>query len=362
MPLEGVQFIHRDWNIVKSCRPRDVSRHDKQQSSHHWAMSCIQMDLRHHIGRVSGTTTLDGRGSILLHEVIRCDEGGWVSIDDLVRMEVLWTARSRDITESANVRDRDQRMRVYNERLQLIINGNLLNGRKQGGKIRLQFLGVRLKEPSAGPYSLGAAGSNMMVSRQDQITELQRDHNTRHEQQWLGQCDGWIRPWAVRALSGHTVHYDPAKNLMELDPHKFAICPPLSLVNQIGGAFHATSCRKLFSMRGAWDPSGNQHPRRSVCKVRYRRASQLLWCLCSVGFQEHHNKTKSEWSRKLWNAAGRSLHSHCGPHQAARKNYRQRQHHREPSRAFQPREGGLVLRTERQYQQLDRKKTTTWTP
>ena len=34
MPLEGVQFIHRDWNIVKSCRPRDVSRHDKQQSSH----------------------------------------------------------------------------------------------------------------------------------------------------------------------------------------------------------------------------------------------------------------------------------------------------------------------------------------
>ena len=35
---------------------------------------------------------------------------------------------------------------------------------------------------------------------------------------------------------------------MELDPHKFAICPPLSLVNQIGGAFHATSCRNLFSI------------------------------------------------------------------------------------------------------------------
>ena len=195
MPLEGVQFIHRDWNIVKSCRPRDVSRQAAKLSS--WAMSCIQMDFRHHIGRVSGTTTLDGRGGILLHDVIRCDEGGWVSIDDLVRMEVLWTARSRDITESANVRDRDQRMRLYNERLQLIINGNLLNARKQGGKIRLQFLGVRLKEPPAGPYNLGAAGSNMMVSRQDQSTELQRDHNTRHEQQWLGQCDGWIRPWAV---------------------------------------------------------------------------------------------------------------------------------------------------------------------
>ena len=62
------------------------------------------------LNQVSGTTTLDGRGGILLHEVIRCDEGGWVSIDDLVRMEVLWTAGSSDITESANVRDRDQRM------------------------------------------------------------------------------------------------------------------------------------------------------------------------------------------------------------------------------------------------------------
>ena len=35
---------------------------------------------------------------------------------------------------------------------------------------------------------------------------------------------------------------------MELDPHKFAISPSLSLVNQIGGAYHATSCRNLLSI------------------------------------------------------------------------------------------------------------------
>ena len=33
---------------------------------------------------------------------------------------------------------------------------------------------------------------------------------------------------------------------MELDPHKFAISPSMSLVNQIGGAYHATSCRNLL--------------------------------------------------------------------------------------------------------------------
>ena len=140
----------------------------------------------------------------------------------------------------------------------------------------------------------------MMVSRQDQSTELQRDHNTRHEQQWLGQCDGWIRPWAVRALSGHAVHYDPAK---EFDGARPAQIRNLSSAIAGKSDWWRLSCNKLQEFifdRGAWDPSGNQHPRRSVCKVRYRKASQLLWWPCSVGFQEHRNKTKSEWSRKLW--------------------------------------------------------------
>ena len=90
MPLEGAQFIHRDWGEVKACRHRDLTR-DVWKNSW-WALSRLQIDLRHHIGRVSGTTTLDGRDSIVLHDFIKCDEGGWVKIDDLVRMDVLWSS------------------------------------------------------------------------------------------------------------------------------------------------------------------------------------------------------------------------------------------------------------------------------
>ena len=106
-----------------------------------WALSCIQTDLRHHIGRVAGTTYLDGRCSIRLHEVIRCDEGGWVHIDDLVRMEVLWTSHTRRITDDASHRDEDQRRRIYNERIQLLINGNLINAKKR--RLGFRGLGVR---------------------------------------------------------------------------------------------------------------------------------------------------------------------------------------------------------------------------
>ena len=189
----------------------------------------------------------------------------------------------------------------------------------------------------------------MMVSRQDQITELQRDQSTWHEHQWLGQCDGWIRPWAVRALSGHTVHHDPAKNFMELDPHKFAISPPLSLVNQIGGAFHATSCRNLFSVveRGillGTSIQDDQYARYDTGRLHSYYGGLALWDSRNTATKQ---RVSGRGNSGLWNADGRSLHSYCGPHQAARKNYRQGQHHREPSCAFQPREGGLVLRTER---------------
>ena len=82
----------------------------------------------------------------------------------------------------------------------------------------------------------------------DQIAELQGNRNTQREQQYLTQCDGWVRPWAVRAVSGHSGHPDSEQNLVELDPDRFAISPSRTLMNELGGAYHATSCRHLQSI------------------------------------------------------------------------------------------------------------------
>ena len=153
VPTEGARFIHNKWNFIDACRPRDMSRRAMNNAS--WALSCI-----------------------------RCDEGvgctltiwsGWKCVGQL------------SLVESRTMRHIEMRSSGRGstaERIQLLINGNLLGARQRNGKLRLQFLGVRLKEPPAGPYNLG-----------DQITELLHDRRTRHEQQWLGPCDGWIRPW-----------------------------------------------------------------------------------------------------------------------------------------------------------------------
>eukprot|EP00439_Symbiodinium_sp_Y106_P043044 s1558_g5.t1 len=163
-------------------------------------------------------------------------------------MEVLWTHHSRKISVNGDIRDADQQRRIYNQRLQLLFNGSLLAARQRNGKVRLQFLGVKGKDPPEGPQRIGWAGSDMMVPRRDQIAELQGNRNTQREQQYLTQCDGWVRPWAVRAVSGHSAHPDSEQNLVELDPDRFAISPSRTLMKELGGAYHATSCRHLQSI------------------------------------------------------------------------------------------------------------------
>ena len=106
MPIKGAKFL---WSLSIPASG---------------ALSCIQSDLRHRIARAPGTTFLDKHNAVRLQTIIRCDEGGWVRVDDLVRNEILWTHRIRELTASAAIRDEVQRSRIYNERLQLLIDGN----------------------------------------------------------------------------------------------------------------------------------------------------------------------------------------------------------------------------------------------
>eukprot|EP00439_Symbiodinium_sp_Y106_P080074 s2620_g18.t2 len=146
-----------------------MNYYDKQNAS--WALCCIQADLRHRIGRKEGTTHLDSRCTAKFEQVIPCDDGGRVKIDDLIKMEVLWTHHSRKISVNGDIRGADQQRRIYNQRLQLLFNGNLLAARQLNGKVRLQFLGVRVKDPPEGPQRVGWAGLVLRAGRSCEILE-----------------------------------------------------------------------------------------------------------------------------------------------------------------------------------------------
>ena len=128
MPIKSTKFFQREWGHVNTCIPGNVRYGAMNHAK--WALSCIQSDLRHRLARAPGTTFFDKHNAVRLQTVIRCDEGGWVRVDDLVRNEILWTHRIRELTASAAIRDEDQRSRIYFERVQLLIDGNYLNAKQ----------------------------------------------------------------------------------------------------------------------------------------------------------------------------------------------------------------------------------------
>ena len=247
LPPEGVQFCHPAWdNVLRARHPREYEA--KAQDDAKKALRCLQKDLRHHIGRKDKSISLDKWGQDPI-TTIKCDEGGWVSIEWLLSFDLLWCHHNRHLAYSLpndyrnNYRNREAEMQ---RRLQLLIDGNYFNLCGGDGKLRLQFLGVRFHTPETLPPDFNAMApvfSNSLVHVETMREEIRRDQWTKHlRDEHLEQTDFWIRPWAVRATAGHSVS---ASTVMSLDPAKFALSASRSLLDQIGGAYHATEIYNL---------------------------------------------------------------------------------------------------------------------
>ena len=155
------------------------------------ALRFIQKDLRHHIGRVDRGVWL--RNSPI--PTIRCDEGGWVKLDRSLSNELLCTHHEREIGYPLSRTSRTEYNREMQRRLQLLIDGNYINY-KSDGKIRLQFLGIRLAPPpDLDDVAEGVPPfSQRMVGSETQFQELQREQDTQHiGQDLLMQNGKWIQ-------------------------------------------------------------------------------------------------------------------------------------------------------------------------
>ena len=247
LPYNGVRFFHEKWDATNHTVLRDLNR--RRINEVKWVGRAIQMDLRHHLARPPRTISLDKYNRDKYEGIIRCDEGGWVHIEDLLGNDAIWCHWSRNLSPPAHGRDAEQRKRIYNDRMQMLFDANTVNADKNhGGKIRMQFLGLRLKEPPVPLADPGYPGADAVVSLPVQVQEMQGNNQTARNQQWIGVCDGWVMPWAVRATSGQSVPTRREHYLVPLDPDKFAISPSLELCGILGGGYHATSHENLLSI------------------------------------------------------------------------------------------------------------------
>ncbi|CAE7948322.1 unnamed protein product [Symbiodinium sp. KB8] len=234
MPYNGVRFFHGSWDATQHTIVNNLPHRKIQEAIRVGKM--IQLDLRHHLARPPNTFSLDKYGRDKYDGIIRCDEGGWVHVEDLVMNDALWCHWSRRLSGPAQVRDAEERKEVLNYRLQMLFNANAVNAEQRyGGKIRMQFLEVRIKDPPVPLADPGYPSMEGMVSKQIQIQEIQNNPSTSRNQRFMGVCNGWVMPWAVRATSGQSVPERREHYLVPLDPDKFAISPSLELCGQLGG-------------------------------------------------------------------------------------------------------------------------------
>ena len=243
LPPEGAQFCHPAWErILRARHPEEYGSRARDEAKK--ALRFLQKDLRHHIGRRDNSISLDKWGQDPI-TTIKCDEGGWVSLEWLLSYDLLWCHYHRHLAYSLP-RDPQNRQDEMQRRLQLLIDGNYFNFCGGDGKLRLQFLGVRLHPPEAVPPDFNAMApvfSESMVHVETMREEVRSDRRTRDlRDEHLEQTGFWIRPWAVRATAGHSVS---ASTVMALDPARFALAASRSLRDQIGGAYHATEIYNL---------------------------------------------------------------------------------------------------------------------
>ena len=189
--------------------------------------------LRHKIGRRAYSVSFRGSRSF---PTLECDEGGWVNIDKLLESDFFWQPAHSNQTGRDNPEEK-------RNRLQMLMKANCVVGMKTG-RYRLQFLGIKVC-PLAAHLTSGEPWSHAPVSIDTQIAENQYYDETDYEKEVYMMEDAWIRPWAVRATSGHSVD---RQSVVKLDPNKIAYHPTIQAMNDLGGGFHSTSIRNIHGI------------------------------------------------------------------------------------------------------------------
>ena len=173
--------------------------------------------LRHKIGKIPGVRGADRR----IKEPIQCDRGGWVDLVNLAQHDALWGDR---------LLAEDNWSSTVAKRINLLVQANYIMKRFTK-KCRLQFMGVRLTAAD-------------QIS-QEELNELTEGSGMSLEGVLAAPYNGFIKPWCVRATSGHSA--DDCM-LVKIDPCYVACYPTPELCRTLGGAYHLTSSISLKSI------------------------------------------------------------------------------------------------------------------
>ena len=228
-PKDGTRYWHPEYDdenrlfrFPKDARPR----YPEKESDKYRVGTQLNKILRHYIGQ-------DGQKQTNWAP-IKCNEGGWVLLDDVLALDYLWRDGRGYQWEQENNRERF--LITRKERIGLIVELTVAECWLKG-KTRFQLLGI-------------------VASNQEELDTIRKQYsipNPQVETSPFGETyGGWVMPIAIRASSGHSKDIE-----VPLEPTK--IFKRLDLKTAIGlkGAYHVTSPSRLGSiLRDGLIPGG----------------------------------------------------------------------------------------------------------
>ena len=228
-PKDGTRYWHPEYDdenrlfrFPKDARPR----YPEKESDKYRVGTQLNKILRHYIGQ-------DGQKQTNWAP-IKCNEGGWVLLDDVLALDYLWRDGRSYQWEQENNRERF--LITRKERIGLIVELTVAECWLKG-KTRFQLLGI-------------------VASNQEELDTIRKQYsipNPQVETSPFGETyGGWVMPIAIRASSGHSKDIE-----VPLEPTK--IFKRLDLKTAIGlkGAYHVTSPSRLGSiLRDGLIPGG----------------------------------------------------------------------------------------------------------
>ena len=228
-PKDGTRYWHPEFDDEERLFrfPRDARpEYPQKESAKYKVGTQLNKILRHYIGQEGQKQTN--------WEPIKCNEGGWVLLEDVLSLDYLWRDGRSYRWEEENNRERF--LITRRDRIGLIVELTVAECWLKG-KTRFQLMGI-------------------VANNQEELNAIRKHYSIPDPQAGtspLGETHGrWVMPIAVRASSGHSkdieVPLEPTKIFKRLD---------LKTAVELKGAYHVTSPTRLGSiLRDGLVPGG----------------------------------------------------------------------------------------------------------
>ena len=240
IPQHGTTFCFKMWNGMEDPSGRfteppvsDPGFYIQRDTDEYLTVNEISEKLNKVLRHQTGKAVVEGRSG-RQHDILPCNERGWVNIKDVLMYGHIFGDNKNYITRDAT-------------------QGNYLNdtlsvryrrcyqamwySKKMQNRVRFQIAAVRVS-PSD-------------VSKAEQRKYWEENYPVPNDLKCYRDHDGWMMPVAMRAVSSHNLesrHTDRSEHNIVFNPRLTSHEISDEIAIQLGGSFHVTTLGKLPSI------------------------------------------------------------------------------------------------------------------